>query len=445
LYTKEYREEELCGWGNYPCTHGNVFRPERIADLSEILSKERMTVLARGGGTSYGDASINADGLNIDTKRLNKMLHFDSSNGILHCQSGVTLQEIIRTFLPRGWFLSVTPGTQFGTVGGCTACDSHGKNWKDGSFSSYVKGFNLMLHDGSIIYCDEKNNSNMYYATFGGMGMTGIILDVCIELKNISSSYVEVETVRFNNLKELFDLIQESWNSYHYLFSWIDSHKEGNNMGRGILQRANHVNDGDLHYTERKRISIPFNLPGFVINRYSVETFNALFYTKASFDKNRKRLHLMDYFYPLDGIADWYRVYGRKGFLQYQVAIPNDNAFETISDLLKIIARTKLGSTVAAIKPILKSKGLLSFPINGFTLAVDFAYNEETRQLLDELDRIVTSNGGRVYLAKDARLNADNFAKMYSESLLEWETVRKEYGVTNIFNSLMFNRLRGFK
>lgn len=441
MYTKEFRKEEIKGWANFPRAFGNVFRPERVADLIELLGREKATLLARGGGTSYGDASINADGLNIDTRRLNKMLHFDPQNGILHCQSGTTLEDIIRTFLPRGWFLNVTPGTKFSTVGGCVACDAHGKNWKAGSFSFSIKGINLMLNDGRIIYCDDNNNSNLYHATFGGMGMTGIILDVHLQLKKVSSSYVEVETIRFNNLSELFDLQNESSDSHEYLFSWIDSHKEGQALGRGVLQRANHIVDGDLFYVEKRRVKIPFYLPEFTMNRYSVEAFNNLYYVWAK--SGKRKMNIVDYFYPLDYISNWYRVYGKRGFLEYQVVIPTDNAYEIINDLLKRISKTRLSSIVAVIKPLKKSGGLISFPIDGITLAVDFRYNEKLWRLLDELDSVVAESGGRVYLSKDARLSAGNFRKMYSVSLARWESIREEYKVKGRFASLMFNRLYG--
>ncbi|MCK5408332.1 MAG: FAD-binding oxidoreductase [Candidatus Krumholzibacteria bacterium] len=442
MYTKEYRQEEISGWSNYPRVRGNVFRPERVADLSEILAKEKGTVLARGGGTSYGDASINKDGLNVDTKRLNKMLGFNTETGLLHCQSGVTLRDIIATFLPRGWFLNVTPGSRLCTVGGCVACDAHGKNWKAGSFGRYVKGLRLMLHDGDITYCDDNNHADLYYATIGGMGMTGIILDVQLQLKKIDSSLVDVETVRFGNLRELFDLQSESMESHEYLFSWFDSHKEGKQRGRGVLQRANHGTSGGLSYEERKRIPIPVYLPGFVINRLSVEAFNAAYYLKSSIKRSKEEQHLIEYFYPLDRIGNWNRFYGKKGFIEYQIAVPEDGAYDIIEELLQLITRSKLGSTVAAIKPLTKSRGLLSFPIDGYTMAVDFAYDDKLWKLLDELDKIIIQHGGRVYLAKDSRLNADNFSKMYTGSLDEWESIRGKYKVENRFDSLMFERLR---
>ena len=428
------------GWGGYPIVSANVFRPERIGDLIEFINRVKGTYLARGAGTSYGDASINNEGINIDMRRLNKMFHFNSNNGVLHCQSGVALQDIIKTFLLKGWFLHVTPGTQRATVGGCVACDVHGKNWKAGSFHNYVTGLRLMLHDGSIIYCDANENSDIFLATCGGMGMTGIILEVHLQLKKISSSYMDVETIRFNNLEELFNLQYESLDSHEYLFSWLDTHNEGESMGRGILQRANHCVDEDLQYKEKRRVSLPFYMPNLTVNKFSVIAFNHMYYAMARND-DKRRLYFNDFFYPLDSFANWYRIYGKKGFIEYQVVVPSDVAYEKIFELLRKITKSKLGSTIAAVKPLIKSDGLLSFPMDGFTLAVDFVRSERLWGLLDKLDRIVIASGGRVYLAKDARLSAESFKKMYSNSLDEWELIREKYGVRDGFKSMMFNRI----
>ena len=369
------------------------------------------------------------------------MLHFDSVNGVLHCQSGVTLEDVIRTFHPKGWFLHVTPGTRLATIGGCIACDAHGKNWKAGSFSSFVRGLHLMLHDGSIIWCDHKLNSDIYYATFGGMGLTGVILDVEFQLKKISSSFVDVETIRFRNIRECFDLLVEAMGSYEFLFSWLDSHKEGKDMGRGILQLANYRANENMVYRERSRIPVPFYLPNCAVNRYSVCFFNSMYYAK-SYKNSKTKVYLMDFCYPLDGIADWYRIYGKKGFIEYQAVIPFDRAYETISELIRVITKSKQASIIAAVKPLTKSTGLLSFPMDGFTLAVDFLHSQKLWELLDKLDDIVIENGGRVYLAKDARLSANNFKKMYLDSLKMLESIREKYHIGDKFTSLMSNRLK---
>lgn len=439
MYSKIFRTEKIKGWGGYPSISCNVFRPERISDLVELITREKGTILARGGGTSYGDASINKDGINIDVKRLNKFIRFDSNNGILRCQSGITLKDIIKVFLPKGWFLNVTPGTQLATVGGCVACNAHGKNWKAGSFCNFVNGLTLMLHDGSIIYCDHNENSDIFNATFGGMGMTGVILDVDFQLKKVNSPYIDLETIRFRNLKELFDLYTET-DTDEYLFSWIDSLKEGENIGRGILQRANHSTHGDLLYKEKVRFPVPFYMPHFTVNRYTTTVFNGAYYLAARNTRRKKQVYITDFFYPLDSITHWYKIYGKQGFVEYQAVVPYEGAYEAIFELLKTISKSKLSSVVASVKPLIKSDGLLSFPIDGFTLAVDFGYNEKLWPLLDKLDEMVIECGGRVYLAKDAHLNSKSFKEMYSDSFEMWESVREKYHLKDNFSSLMFNR-----
>jgi len=441
LYTRESRKERISGWGNYPSLSAEVFRPDRKKDLELFLKNNEGTILARGGGTSYGDASINADGVNIDTLRLNHFLNFDEETGILRCQSGVRISELIETFLPRGWILNVTPGTMDATIGGCIACDAHGKNWKAGSFGNFVSGFNLMLGDGSVLQCDSGRNADLFYATIGGMGMTGIILDLDIRLKKVSSAYLETENIKFANLQELFEILTDSEQEYEYLFTWIDSRAKGKKLGRGILQRANHRENGGLALKKRGKIVLPSNLPSFLMNRLSIKAFNMLYYGSAKTSRNKKKQSLISHFYPLDVVGNWNRIYGRKGFLEYQIAIPGDVAFQAIEEILEIVARSKLGSTIAAVKPLTKSSGIMSFPIDGYTLVVDFPYSKKLFSLLDSLDRVVTRNGGRVYLVKDARLNASNFRQMYGESFNRLDSIRKDYGVSDSFNSLMFERL----
>ena len=433
-------KEKISGWGNYPAFSARVVKPKSIDELVLHVKNGDCTSLARGGKTSYGDASLNGNGLNIDMKHFNEILSFSSKTGVLNCQSMVRLSDIIKKFHNEGWFLNVTPGTQRASVGGCIACDSHGKNWEAGSFCNYVVGFNIMVNNGSVIWCDEDNNSDLYFATCGGLGMTGVIIDVKMILKRIPSSYVNVETIQFKNLEELFELQQETMDTHEYLFSWLDSQKSGYYMGRGVMQRANHCKDESLNYKKKKEIQVPFNLPNFAINKLSVKSFNTVYYLLRK-QKNNYKEYFLDFFYPLDGFTHWNRVYGRKGFVEYQIVIPHKNSFKTISKLLTMITKSGLGSTVAAIKPLKKSKGLLSFPIDGITLAVDFAYNSKLWPLLDQLDEIVIENKGRVYLAKDCRLNSTNFRKMYSDALPEWESVRERYNFNNKFNSTMFDRI----
>lgn len=440
MYPKQNRKEEVRGWGGYPVVTAEVFRPERTADLVDFLTHTDGEPLARGGGSTYGDASVNEDGVNIDMSRLNKMLEFCSKTGELRCEAGVTLEAIIETFLPRGFFLHVTPGTQFATVAGCIACDAHGKNWAAGSFGHYVKRLKVMLRDGRIIECDEKNHPDLFFASLGGMGLTGVILEAILQLKSVSSSYLNVEKMQVNNLRELFDIMTQSMESYEYLFSWVDAHKEGAELGRGIVTRANHISEDVLDYKKKERLRIPLNCPSLSVNRISVAAFNHIYYRTAAYQGSR-RIYLSNVFYPLDCLSQWYRIYGKRGFVEYQVALPADVAYEVINELLKKIAETKLAAHVAAIKPLSKAKGILSFPIDGITLAVDFGCNTRVWELLDRLDRVVIDGGGRVYLGKDARLSRESFSEMYSESIREWDRVIPKYRVNGKFSSRMSKRI----
>jgi decaprenylphospho-beta-D-ribofuranose 2-oxidase len=444
VYTKRTRHESVSGWGNYPKSYSEVFRAERQQDLLEFIKSSDKKVLPRGGGTSYGDASLNEDGIILNTKLLNKMLSFDNNTGILHCQSGVTLKDIVQTFVAKGWFLNVTPGTMNATVGGCIACAAHGKNWRAGAFSNYVVNLTLAMPNGELILCDMNNHSDLFLATLGGMGMTGVILDATIILKKIQSSNMDVETIRFANIKELFLIQKESMQTHEYLFSWFDSLATEKKLGRGVLQRANHsTQSNDLRYCKKRKMSLPFHMPSFTINRLSVTMFNASYYLSSNKNYKSNNAYITDFFYPLDGLINWNRIYGKKGFLEYQFAIPYEYAFETIEEILKIISTSKLGSFIAAIKPIGKSRGTISFPMDGITLAIDFAYSIRLFSMLDTIDDIVLMRGGRVYLSKDSRLNSDRFSQMYSESLIEWDSIREKYNLKNNYSSIMFSRLLG--
>ena len=441
--SKIISKEQISGWGNFPKFIANVIKPESVEELFDFVTTEDHSLIARGGKTSYGDASLNNHGLNIDMTHFDKILSFSKETGILNCQSGVKLFDIIKTFHNEGWFLNITPGTQRATVGGCIACDSHGKNWEAGSFCNYVIGFNIMIDSGKIIWCDKDSYPDLYLATLGGLGLTGVIIDVKFKLKKVPSSYMNVETLKIDNLNELFKLQEQTMNKYEYLFTWVDSQKQGKNMGRGVMQRANHIDDDKLLYKDKFFISIPFYFPNFAINKISVKMFNSSYHTLRK-KRNLKREYFLDFFYPLDGIQNWNRVYGTNGFIEYQVVIPHTNAYNTIHKLLSIITKSGLGSTVAAIKPLTTSNGYLSFPIDGITFAVDFAYNKKLWKLIDKLDNIVIKNGGRVYLAKDSRLNAESFSKMYSNSLSKFLSIRNKYLKSKpkpIFNSSIFERI----
>lgn len=431
----------LAGWGNYPKVSSNLISFKSQEDLLECLESTNSRVLARGGGTSYGDASLSEMGKVIEMNSFNKIFSFDSEDGVLHCQSGVVLGEVVRRFLPMGWCLNVTPGTQNATIGGCIACDAHGKNWGAGAFSNHVISFSLAIPGKGIFNCDRIENSDLFFSTTGGVGLTGVILDVKIRLKKIDSAIMEVETIPFCDFNECISLQYDSMESHEYVFCWLDSLASGKKMGRGVLQRANHKNKGsnDSQNPSKKVLSVPFYMPSFTINRLSVAVFNKLYFKMTK--SNKKNVYFTDFFYPLDGIHHWNKLYGHKGFIEYQIAIPYKNSEKYLREIMREIVESKLGSFIAAIKPIGKSEGLISFPMEGFTLAVDFAFNPRVFNLLEKLDEICIHAGGRAYLSKDSRTSATSFSKMYSTELDLFNKILQKYDLKSRIGSSLADRL----
>lgn len=435
----------LTGWGNYPKLQGYLKLIDTKLELLSSLRNENFRYIARGGGTSYGDASIAINGITLELSSLNKIISFNCETGILHCESGVILQDIVRQFLPMGWCLNVTPGTQKASIGGCIACDAHGKNWAAGSFSNFLISFNLALPGGEVLFCDRYENSDLFYATTGGMGQTGVVIDAVIQLKKIPSSILEVETVPFANIYECLQLQLESMTSHEYVFCWLDSLLSGENMGRGVMQRANHkaISGVDKGKSSKRKMYMPNFLPYWTINRVTVSIFNALYYRSAK--RKTNDVFFTDFFYPLDGIDGWNRIYGRRGFIEYQITIPFDCAIKVLKQIMQEVTNTKLGSFIAAIKPIGDSEGIISFPRKGFTLAIDFAFNPKVLNLLDKLDQICIESGGRVYLSKDSRVSVDAFSKMYSDGLPVFDSILRKYSIQSKMNSSLWDRVRGFK
>jgi len=380
----------------------------------------KRSVLPFGNGRSYGDSCLNESGVLLDARGLNRLLSFDPSSGILRLESGVFLSEILSLAVPSGWFLPVTPGTRFVTVGGAIANDVHGKNHhRAGSFGCHVRQLCLLRSDGSKTLCSLNENPDLFSATIGGLGLTGVILWAEIALKRIKNPLIRSETIRFANLREFFSLSDESDLDYEYTVSWVDCLGRGLNLGRGLFMRGNHATVFETSRsstTSKKTIGIPFAPPFSLVNTLTLRSFNTLYYWK-----NRRRHTTMvgpyePFFYPLDGVRHWNRLYGRKGFFQYQCVVPKNEREGAIRDILEQISRSGEGSFLAVLKAFgdLPSPGLLSFPRPGVTLALDFPNREKkTRELLDRLDGIVAAAGGAVYPAKDARMTGERFRQFF--------------------------------
>ena len=438
----------LSGWGRYPVQSCELQRPERYADLRP----ETASLIARGQGRSYGDAALNENGRVMLTERVNRLLELDISSGVLRAEAGATLAEILEVITPKGWFLPVTPGTKFVSLGGCVAADVHGKNHHHvGSFGDHVMSIELILADNRRLICSPSENTELFWATVGGMGLTGIIGEVTLQLIAIQSAYMVVQHHAADNLEQLFEHLENPALDDRYSVAWIDSLASGKNLGRGIAMFGHHATAQELpaDFGEALTIkpsrsrSVPFDLPAWALNPLSIGAFNALYYQREA-NKHQPFLTSYDpYFYPLDAIGDWNRLYGKRGFVQYQCVIPQQTAFAGIKALLQALSASRRPSFLAVLKRFgALGRGMLSFPMAGYTLALDLPIRDEGLfTLLNDLDEIVLQHGGRVYLAKDARLSAASFRAMYPR-YEEWLKIKNAIDPHNRFSSSLARRLQ---
>ncbi len=429
---------QLTSWGRYPRITGNSRTFDNQEELQQELTQLDRTIV-HAQGRSYGDSALAPEVLL--SKRYNCILDFDPQTGLVHCESGVTLNELISTFLPRGWFLKVTPGTKLISVGGAIASDVHGKNHHvAGCFSQCVREFGLMLPDGKVVRCSKDNNRELFLATCGGMGLTGIIMDVKLELQPVSSAFIDQVTFKARNLSEIFDLFEEN-ESYPYSVAWIDCLATGASQGRSLLMVGNHAPSGGLRYREKGKKSVPIEMPSCTLNQFSVKAFNLLYYNRVRQSRSEQQVTLDTFFYPLDALHDWNRIYGKRGFTQYQCVLPLESSYQGLTRILDRIAASGLGSFLAVLKLFGEQNDcLLSFPRRGYTLALDFKIEPKLFPLLDTLDRIVLEYGGRLYLTKDVRMKKHIFETGYPR-LDAFRRLRERYGLAEKMQSLQSKRL----
>ncbi len=430
---------ELSSWGNYPKLQAQVQTPTSEAKLSQQLQDNANSIIARGLGRSYGDSALAHQVIRLAS--LDHFISFDEKQGRLRCYAGTSLATILSCLVSRGWFLPVTPGTKFVTIGGAIASDVHGKNHHiDGCFSQHVVSLRLALASGEVVTCSETENTELFRATCGGMGLTGIIVDAEIQLKAINSSSIKQTTFKAANLGEALDLF-EQYNSATYSVAWIDCLASGEELGRSLLMIGEHEEQGALVAHKPAKLAIPFNMPGFLLNQYSISLFNQLYYGRIRQDIAHDSLHYEPYFYPLDGINNWNRLYGKNGFVQYQFVLPKSSGLEGMTAILEKIAESKRGSFLAVLKTFSEqNNNYLSFPMSGYTLALDFKIEPGLFALLDELDKQVLHYGGRLYLTKDARMSEHTFKEGYPQ-WQEFNRIRKEYGADKKFASHQSQRL----
>jgi FAD/FMN-containing dehydrogenase len=417
----EVATDQSLSWGRYPKTsHSFVHKPAWNDQVPEILSNAAIgSLLPHGLGRSYGDSCLNEGRELIDCRRLNRILGFDEETGTVRCESGVTLSDIINVFLPKGWFLPVTPGTRFVTVGGAIANDVHGKNQHcAGTFGAHVRQIALHRSSNGLVLCNSDRNFEMLQATIGGLGLTGVIAWADIQLRPVAGPWMEVELVPFQSLDSFLEISRESDGRFEYTVAWLDCF--AGKDARGIFFRGNHAAERGHPCRPKHRLNLPFALPEWMLNRHSVKAFNAAYYKMHSSKKGVSAVPYDSFFYPLDSIGKWNLLYGRGGFLQYQCVIPESNA-EAIKKLLERIAASGMGSFLGVLKQFgnVPAAGMLSFPRSGITLALDFAMRgEATLRLMDSLDEVVRQSGGAIYPAKDARMSA----AMFDASFPKWRS-----------------------
>lgn len=373
-------------------------------------------------GRSYGDSCQNEHGILIQTTRLDKFIQFDPASGRLRAEAGVTLQEIARLTLPHGWFHAVTPGTQYVTLGGAIANDVHGKNHhRAGSFGNHVTAFELLRSDGTRLECSPDNNPEWFAATVGGLGLTGLITWAEVQLKQVKNEWLEVEYFPFSSIHAFNDLNQALEDRYEYIVAWLNCTSKGSKLGRGILMCANHADGAPSTASSPSRSAraLPFDWPGWVLNAETVRLFNSLYYRVHQAKSGKKiPVHYQPFFYPLDGIEHWYRMYGEQGFLQFQCVIPEACKTPALTDLLNLIAKSGQASFLSVLKKFghPRSLGMLSFPRPGITLAMDFPMRGATTlSLLSSLADVVIEAGGALYPAKDACMSVEAFRQAYPE------------------------------
>ena len=373
------------------------------------------TILPYGGGRSYGDVALNGAGRALLTGGLNRILEFDAATGAVVCEAGVTFRDLMEAYLPRRYLVPVSPGTAFATIGGAVANDVHGKNHEvAGSFGDHVVWLDLALPSGEVRRVCPRTDPELLAATIGGIGLTGLILRVCFRLQAVPSASVAVEERRIADLDGFMAAFAECRATSTFSVGWIDAMARGRQMGRGILETAELAPADAAPVRSPRQRKVPFDLPSGVLNPLSIRLFNELYYRRVSAAGRRRTVPIQKFLYPLDALGHWNRIYGRRGFYQFQCVIPDRTAPAGITALLETIARARRGSFLAVLKTLGQGgRGHLSFPERGYTLALDFPRAGPVPALLGELERIALKHDGRVYLAKDALLSAEGFRAMY--------------------------------
>ncbi len=457
----------LTGWGRFPRL--GPLNPVKVSGCSEIVKAftHHGPCIPRGLGRSYGDSSLSKSRVLITTSH-NKILDFNSESGLLKVQSGISFDELLKVFVPKGFFLPVVPGTKYVTVGGAVASNIHGKNHhKVGSFCDHVMELNLIDPLRGPLLCSPQVNKDIFYATCGGMGLTGVIDSVTFQLKRIKTSRIRVTEKRASSLKDCMDLF-EKHGDREYSVAWVDGLARGKNQGRSvfmlgqedeskksqfsensIFEKADKPHEfrggrfgGELKVHRDLKLVVPCFLPDFFLNPFLAKFFNAFYYTKRGFSLKSFSTHYDSYFFPLDFISHWNRIYGKKGFMQYQFVVPLEKSYEAVDLVLRKVSKAGGISFLSVLKKFgPQSDSYLNFPVEGYTLTMDFKCNRKNFNLLNRLDEVVLMFGGRTYLTKDSRMSKVTFDKMYGIKAEKFRQLRKQMGWDRFLSSEQSKRL----
>jgi FAD/FMN-containing dehydrogenase len=432
----------LSGWGRVPV-------PGREVRAEDLEALTRDAVLCRGLGRSYGDSSLPPPSHPVvaGTPLADRILSFDPATGALRAEAGFSLFELNATFLPRGFCAPVAPGTQFITLGGMVAADVHGKNHhRDGCFGRHVLGLRMRVADGTIVECSPEREPDLFRATVGGMGLTGHILEVACRLMPIPSPWIWQESERIDDIDRFIEALKQAGPLWPYTMGWIDCLSRGRALGRGILMRGRWATPKEAPRDPprpKRRPVVPFVLPGWVIDRWSVRTFNALYFHAHRPRRRSGIVHPESFLYPLDVIRHWNRLYGPRGFTQYQCVLPEAAGLGAARRFLELLTRRGGASMLCVIKDCGdEGAGLLSFPRRGTSIALDIPIRDDTQSLVDALNDLVIAEGGRIYLAKDAFTRPEHFRAM-EPRLPEWTRIRRQWDAEGRLRSAQSVRLLG--
>ncbi len=436
----------VSGWGRFPVVDTDLLRPRSFAAIGDALAVSTGAV-ARGNGRAYGDAGIGF-AQTIAMTGFDRIRSFDPDQGRIRLEAGVLLSDLIDTFGPRGFLPFVVPGTRFVSIGGAIAADVHGKyHHCEGGFGSYVESILLQTGQGEIVEASREQNPDVFLATVGGMGLTGVILEATLRLRRIETGWIRQEVIPASNLAEAIEALDRG-DSATYSVAWIDCAARGSSLGRSLIYLGEHARAGEIAKDAElfsrgadPRLNVPLDLPAITLNRYSVRAFNELYYRMGTRRAGAPHLiSIFPYFFPLDSVSAWNRIYGRRGFLQHQCVIPQARARDVLGDILARIASRGDASFLAVLKKLGEGDGMMSFPLPGYTLALDFPMTGGILPFLDEIDLLVVAAGGRLYLAKDARQSRATFEAGYP-ALQRFNDIRTSLDPSRRIRSKLSQRL----